>query len=359
METRDYIGGTEYVDGVLESIYHTEGRLHYINGTAQMEYTTVDHLGNTRLSYADLNGNGIIETPSEILDEVHYYPNGLKMEGYWMNSDKFRYTFNGIEGIDDFGLNVNRATFRTLDSELGRWWSVDPQATHAMDMNPYNSMYGSPMVFNDPNGDCPMCIAAVIGAVAGGGLNLASNWGSVSSFADGLSYFGVGAAGGAVGVFNPALGGTIIAGGNLTTDFANGTLSNLDGVGDWATHLALTGLEATGAGAASSLGKGGANLLQRWGWTNFNEIVALGADDIALTLTTTGSKPTLGATVQTVSHQVTSQQVVKSVASTAANGLKAVGTGNTTTLFRAVSKAELDDIPVSYTHLTLPTICSV
>ena len=95
------------------------------------------------------------------------------MEGYWMNDrsrranvgatfeeenretggNAFRYTFNSIEEIDDFGLNVNRATFRTLDPELGRWWSVDPQATSLMGLSPYNSMGNSPLVNADPNGD--------------------------------------------------------------------------------------------------------------------------------------------------------------------------------------------------------------
>lgn len=32
--------------------------------------------------------------------------------------------YNGIEFLDDFGLEVNRATYRTLDPEIGRWWQA-------------------------------------------------------------------------------------------------------------------------------------------------------------------------------------------------------------------------------------------
>ena len=169
ISTRDYIGGIEYVDGQIESIYHGEGRLHYINGTPRMEYTQSDHLGNTRLSYSDLNGNGIIETPSEILDEMHYYPNGLKMEGAWMNQERFRYGYNGIEELTDFGLGLNHTFYRLHDPALGRWNSVDPQAQTLMNINPYNSMGNSPLMYNDPNGDF---IPQLVGGVVGAGLNV-------------------------------------------------------------------------------------------------------------------------------------------------------------------------------------------
>lgn len=146
---------------------------------------------------------------------------------------------------------------------------------------------------------------------------MATHWDDIT--ANGFSW---GAFGKAAGVVNPALGGAIIAGGNLTTDYANGTLSNLSGVGDWAGHLALTGLEATGAGAAASLSKGSFNVLQKWGWTNYNKFVSVSADDIALTIAATGQKPSFNLTVQTMSSKVSANQITKSIASSAVNASK-------------------------------------
>ena len=153
------------------------------------------------------------------------------MEGYWMNSQRFRYTFNSIEAINDFGLNVNRAHFRTLDPELGRWWSVDPQATVLMGLSPYNSMNNSPIVFNDPNGDlAPLTIAALIGAGVGDAANVYDKWGQIDNGWDFAAAFGIGAAGGAatgaIGFYSggagflkgAAFGGLSGASGDLITD---------------------------------------------------------------------------------------------------------------------------------------------
>jgi len=287
LETRDYIGGTEYLNGTLESIYHGEGRLHYVDGTPQMEYATTDHLGNTRLVYADLNGDGIISTPSEILDEVHYYPNGLKMEGYWMNSNRFRYTFNSIESIDDFGLNVNNATYRVLDPELGRWWSSDPEATSLMGLTPYNSMNASPLMYSDPDGDFGVLAAMAIGAgvsVLTNGINNVNNkqgffqgagqaalYGGVSaavSFGIGSAASGIFGAGASLGKagFQAGLhgfsGGLASAGqgGNFGSGFLSGALSSGLSSGGEALNINGGGMVAIG-GLGGGLGSviGGGN----------------------------------------------------------------------------------------------------
>ncbi len=40
-----------------------------------------DQLGNIRLSYADINGDGTLQPTTEILDERNYYPFGLEYKG--------------------------------------------------------------------------------------------------------------------------------------------------------------------------------------------------------------------------------------------------------------------------------------
>jgi hypothetical protein len=72
--TKDYIGGIEYNNNDLEAVYHAEGRVTYdpttvalgeINGF-EYEYSIKDHLGNSRVMFSDLNGNGQV-TESEII----------------------------------------------------------------------------------------------------------------------------------------------------------------------------------------------------------------------------------------------------------------------------------------------------
>lgn len=155
-ENRDYVGGIEYVGGTLESVQHGEGRIKFSGTTQEWQYVLTDHLGNTRLVYADKNGNGIAEVPSEIIQEEHYYPFGMKMTGPWMGGAagaKMAYQYNGIEHVAAFDLNVNMATFRTLDPIIGRWWQVDPKAEAVKSHSPYVSMGNSPMLNSDPDGD--------------------------------------------------------------------------------------------------------------------------------------------------------------------------------------------------------------
>ena len=81
------------------------------------------------------------------------------------------YQYNGIELVDNFGLNVNMATYRTLDPATGRWWGVDPKAEAVNPMSPYCAMGNSPVVHTDPAGDLFFAIPQ-IGFSSSGGLSL-------------------------------------------------------------------------------------------------------------------------------------------------------------------------------------------
>ncbi|MFZ1787926.1 MAG: hypothetical protein WAT92_06435 [Saprospiraceae bacterium] len=62
---KDYVAGIEYdtIPGsrIIESIYHSEGRYYNHTGTVtptwRLEYSLRDHLGNTRITFSDLNSD--------------------------------------------------------------------------------------------------------------------------------------------------------------------------------------------------------------------------------------------------------------------------------------------------------------
>ncbi|MBK8506662.1 MAG: hypothetical protein IPL46_33430 [Saprospiraceae bacterium] len=303
----DYVAGIEFYDGVTQSIMHNEGRVFFTSPTtSRYEYVIRDHLGNARLMYTDLNNDGIVATPSEILWEGQYYPFGLAHKGAWMDTpDKeVNYKYNGIELASDFGLNVNLATFTTLDPATERWCQVDPKAELMMGYSPYNSMANNPVSFNDPDGDIiPVLVLYAIGAaVVNGTINVASQAlkGNVNNFWQGLEYFGVGAAAGVAYVVpagGVALAGTIQAGGNKVVQIANGQWSPSDIEDGWdvAEFAFDLGLDFTTPALGANLGKAFARsalipIAESTGWlttiSSGGSVIKVGGavDDIAFSV---------------------------------------------------------------------------
>ena len=157
--TTDYLNGFQYENNVLQFFPHAEG---YVkpNGTNSYlyAYQYKDHLGNVRLSYADINGNGTIEPATEILEENNYYPFGLLHKGYneIANTNRSeaaeKYKFGGKEWNDELGLNFYDFGARNYDPALGRWMNIDPLAEDSRRWTPYNYAYNNPIVFVDPDG---------------------------------------------------------------------------------------------------------------------------------------------------------------------------------------------------------------
>lgn len=86
-----YANGIEYTavsDGSLknkrlEAIYHEEGRCvpKANNVDFFYEYNLTDHLGNVRVTFRDEDNDGQV-TEEDILQQNHYYPFGMQMEGF-------------------------------------------------------------------------------------------------------------------------------------------------------------------------------------------------------------------------------------------------------------------------------------
>lgn len=133
LQTSDYLNGFHYENGLLQFFPHIEGYVkRNTNNTYLYVYQYKDHLGNIRLSYADVDGNGIIDPINEILEENNYYPFGLKHKGYneVVNINRSeaaeKYKFQEQERNEDLGLNWDSFKWRNYDYAIGRFMNVDP-----------------------------------------------------------------------------------------------------------------------------------------------------------------------------------------------------------------------------------------
>jgi RHS repeat-associated protein len=90
----------------------------------------------------------------ELIQENHYYPFGLEMEGAWQPQIGVEnlYQYNGKELNEDLGLNWNDYGARWYDASLGRWGSVDPLAEPQWSFSPYQYVLNNPVYFVDPTG---------------------------------------------------------------------------------------------------------------------------------------------------------------------------------------------------------------
>ncbi|EDP94442.1 DUF6443 domain-containing protein [Kordia algicida OT-1] len=125
-------------------------------------YQYKDHLGNIRLSYEDIDGDGIIKAETEIKEENNFYPFGLKHKGYnnqiTGRDHQYGYGFNGEkEEQNELDLNWIDYGARNYDASLGRWFSVDNMAEEFYDWTPYKYGLDNPINYTDPDGNCETC----------------------------------------------------------------------------------------------------------------------------------------------------------------------------------------------------------
>ncbi len=130
----------------------------------------------------------------------------------------------------DLGLNVNLATFRTLDPAIGRWWQVDPKGEMLYGQSPYAWPMNNPITYADPDGDiAPLIVAGLIGAAIGGVGNTIyqATQGNINSWGDGFAAFGIGVGAGFVGGITGGAAAGVGSGSALiaTTSFSSSVAS--------------------------------------------------------------------------------------------------------------------------------------
>ena len=226
-------------------------------------------LGNDRLFLCDKNGNGRIELKgedtndpdyTEIIQESHYYPFGLEMQGPW-NPTQWEpgnaYRYNGKELNSDLGLVWYDYGARWYDAGIARWGAVDPLADNYYEHSGYSYAGNNPVINYDPNGEF---IATIIGAIAGGVINAIRGeniWKGVAS----------GATAGAVIDLTVASGGTV--GAIVLAGAASGAAANIvDQTWDIAAgdqqkfQTGELAISAALGGALAGLGSWGGKMLQ-------------------------------------------------------------------------------------------------
>jgi RHS repeat-associated protein len=146
----DYLGGFQYLNGVLQFIPHAQGYVRS-NSTTPMPttfdyvYQYKDHLGNIRINYTfDTATSSLI-----VLDRTEYYPFGMTYSQSLLNN---KYKFNEKEWQDEFSFNVFDFGARNYDPAIGRWMNIDPMAEYAFDWTPYRYGFNNPMRYIDPDG---------------------------------------------------------------------------------------------------------------------------------------------------------------------------------------------------------------
>ena len=94
----------------------------------------------------------VVVTESKVVQKDSYYPFGLSFSSYQrVTAKKNKYLFNGIERIDDLGIDLDMAYYPAYDPAVGRWLQIDPKASERE--SPYVGFANMPNFFIDPLGD--------------------------------------------------------------------------------------------------------------------------------------------------------------------------------------------------------------
>jgi RHS repeat-associated protein len=138
-------------------------------------FELANHLGNVLVVISDKklavdsDNDGLVNYyNAEVVLANDEYPFGMQMPGrkYKLGDAKYRYGYNGQEYDKDYCdcENVFTAEFWEYDSRIGRRFNIDP--VEDIGLSPYVVNRNNPIIYKDPNGDCPFCFGFILGALA-------------------------------------------------------------------------------------------------------------------------------------------------------------------------------------------------
>lgn len=172
----------------------------------------------------------VVHTRGPILEETHYYPYGLIMNGISSKAAGFLQNdlkYNGQqqqrgEFTDESGLEWVDYGGRTYDNQIGRWNQIDPMSENSHEgITPYNYCYGNPVIYADHEGKFGF-LGAAIGGLIGGVASLTKSviQNGFSTLSDSKTWkkAGVNALGGAIVGATGGLAAGAVA--TATTSFA-------------------------------------------------------------------------------------------------------------------------------------------
>ena len=134
----------------------------------------------------------VVHDRGPILEETHYYPFGLVMQGISskaasITENKLKYNGKELQSkefSDGSGLEIYDTKYRGLDCQLGRWWQIDLHAEYNLGTSPYAYVRNNPLLYNGPFGLDTVRANVVIppGTKPGEVLNFPISGGGTSSY---------------------------------------------------------------------------------------------------------------------------------------------------------------------------------
>jgi RHS repeat-associated protein len=250
----DYLGAFQYGNYRFKLMHLPKGYVSENSGVYKYKYVLKDHLGNSRVSFSDTDGNGLV-TPSEILSNTDYYPMGMIHHGEYVLNSNYNFKYQGKEKLAFTGYNMYDFGSRMYDASVGRWFNTDPQNQFS---SPYLAMGNNWINGVDPDGEffVPILMGAALGGMfnavmtdlSGGdfrkgflnGAIAGAIGGAAGAYASSLTSFsklGIGfirgaaeaAVQGAAGGFTSGIAGTFINNGNIGDALGNGFKGLLGG----------------------------------------------------------------------------------------------------------------------------------
>ena len=127
-DTTEYLGNYILRNGELDKILFAGGYVSMAGDSAKFHYFTQDQQANVR---------AVFDEKGKVEQYLTYDALGNIIPELSSNVDFQPYTFNGKELDRTFGLNLHDFGFRSYNSVLGRWTSVDRKCEDYASTTPY------------------------------------------------------------------------------------------------------------------------------------------------------------------------------------------------------------------------------